>query len=139
MGLKAQRRVSQMPPLNLIPLMDIMLVVLTFFIVISMTFTNQQFFGVTLPSAETGEEINVPEPLSVGLKRENQQRQILIEGKPVSETELIEQITVYLSANPKGTILLKADRQISYKQVVQVLKTMESVGGDRVSLAISPE
>jgi biopolymer transport protein ExbD len=42
----------------------------------------------------------------------------------------------YLSKNQLGSIVLKADRNLPYEQVVQVLGKMRDVGGDRVSLAL---
>jgi len=47
-----------MPELNLVPMMDVViLTVLTFFIIISMTLTGQQqSVGITLPSTDAGGE-----------------------------------------------------------------------------------
>ncbi|MFQ3627497.1 MAG: biopolymer transporter ExbD [Cyanobacteriota bacterium] len=45
---------------------------------------------------------------------------------------------VYLRSNPKGFVILQADRRLPYAQVVQTLAEMKQVGGDRVSLSIDP-
>jgi biopolymer transport protein ExbD len=137
MRFKSQQKGSQMPEVNLVPMMDVILTVLTFFIIISMTLTGQQqSVDITLPSTDAGgSTLPVPDPLVVGL---NQQGQVLLNNQPVGDAQLSQQMQTYLVQNSKGAVILKADRQIPYEKVVQVLGKMRDIGGDRVSLAIDP-
>lgn len=108
--------------------------VLTFFIITSMTLTGQRLANVNLPGVGAGgDEQKAQEPLVVGL---NQQRQILLDDKAVSETQLAEKMQAYLAQNPEGSMVLKADRELPYEEVEKVLKEMAKIGGSRVSLAI---
>ena len=125
---------SEMPHLDLVPLMDVILAVLTFFILASLSLSRQQAVDVTLPSADAGaQQQTIPDPLVVGL---NQQGQILLDNKSSSEAELTQRMQSYLTSNAKGAVVLKADRKLAYEQVVKVLGRMRDIGGDRVSLAI---
>jgi biopolymer transport protein ExbD len=134
MRFKKGKQGNEMPHVDLVPMMDVILTILTFFILASLTLTRQQAVDVTLPSASAGAtEQNTPDPLVVGL---NQQRQVLLENKPVSDAQLAQQMQTYLVQNPKGAVILKADRKLPYEEVVQVLGKMRDIGGDRVSLAI---
>lgn len=135
MRFKSQQKSSGMPEVNLVPMMDVIMTILTFFIIVSMTLTGQQqAVDIILPSADTGaSNLPVPDPLVVGL---NQQKQVLLNNQPVSDAQLSQQMQTYLVQNPKGAVVLKADRQIPYEKVVQVLGQMRDIGGDRVSLAI---
>lgn len=135
MRFKSQQKGSQMPEVNLIPMMDVILTVLTFFIIISMTLTGQQqSVDITLPSTDAGASTSpVPDPLVVGL---NQQGQVLLNNQPVGDAQLSQQMQTYLVQNSKGAVILKADRKLPYEQVIQVLGKMRDIGGDRVSLAI---
>lgn len=134
MRFKAKQQGSQMPELNLVPMMDVIMTILTFFIIVSMTLTSQRSVNVTLPSAEAGaDEIKAPDPLVVGL---NTQGQILLQDKPATEAQLSTQMQAYLAQNPKGAVILNADRKVPYEQVAKLLGVMRDVGGDRVSLAI---
>ncbi|NJO72484.1 MAG: biopolymer transporter ExbD [Leptolyngbyaceae cyanobacterium RM1_406_9] len=132
---KRQRRGSQLPQVNLVPMMDVLMTVLTFFIIISMTLTGQQVMNVSLPSAAEGvtEGAGDVDPFIVGL---NPQNQILVENQPISNSQLVEQVQAYLSANPEGVVLVKADRELVYEDVAELLETLRDIGGDRVSLAI---
>lgn len=134
MRFNSQQKKSEMPEVNLVPMMDVLMAILTFFILIAMTLTTQQTVNVTLPSTSAGAvETKDPDPLVVGL---NLQNEILLADKPVSSSELGQSIQSYLTQNPKGVVILKADSKIPYEQVVKLLGTMRDMGGDRVSLAI---
>ncbi|MBD2035203.1 biopolymer transporter ExbD [Leptolyngbya sp. FACHB-321] len=136
MRFKSKQKGSELLDVNLIPMMDVLMTVLTFFILISMTLTTQQSVDVTLPTASEGtKEQKLPDPLIVGLTR---QGQMTVSNTPVTQDQLATQMVEYLNKNPQGAIVLKADNQLAYQKVVQVLGTMQAIGGERVSLAIDP-
>ena len=137
MPLKSRFRASksQMPEINLVPMMDVLMTVLTFFIIISMTLTaQQQSVNINLPSTNAGANtVKTPDPLVVGLTN---QGTLEVANNPVTDAQLSQQMQAYLQKNPNGAVVLQADKKLPYEQVVQVLGKMRDVGGDRVSLAI---
>lgn len=137
MRFKNQQR-APMPVVDLIPMLNVMMAVLAFFVTISMTLANPQGVDVQLPSGETtsATEEEAPDPLIVEF---NRQGQVTINDQPVSQEQLFGQMQAYLTENPKGAVLLNADPQLPYEQVVQLLGQMRDVGGDRVSLGIETE
>ncbi|PSB00625.1 ExbD/TolR family protein [Merismopedia glauca] len=137
MRFKNKYKDSHISELNLVPLMDVLLTVLTFFILISMTLTKQQG-GVNIELPTTSKSAGVskeqsPDPLIIGL---NKQGEILLVNKPVTKEDLDVKIQAYLQEKPEGVVILKADRKLPYEQVLQLLASMKEIGGDRVSLAI---
>ncbi|MCD8486588.1 MAG: biopolymer transporter ExbD [Desertifilum sp.] len=136
MRFKSQRANAQLPEVNLIPMLNVMMAVLAFFVMISMTLTAEEGVNVQLPGpseAEVLEQQTTPDPLIVEL---DEQGQIAIAQIPLSPEQLNPQIQAYLQANPQGSVFLVANPELAYEQVVQVLSQMRQVGGDRVSLAI---
>ncbi|PSB35299.1 ExbD/TolR family protein [Chlorogloea sp. CCALA 695] len=137
MPLKSRFRAStsQMPEINLVPMMDVLMTILTFFIIISMTMTaQQQSVNIDLPSTNAGANtVKTPDPLVVGLTN---QGTLEVANNAVTDAQLSQQMQVYLQTNPNGAVVLQADKKLPYEQVVQVLGKMRDVGGDRVSLAI---
>lgn len=133
-----KRRTSQMPEVNLVPMMDVLMTVLTFFIIISMTLQGQQILNINLPGIEGDEEAkeqvdsNLP-ALIVGL---NADGEIVLESQIITLEELTEAMQEHLTEHEDGIVLLKADRELSYSDVSAMLKAMRDIGGDRVSLAI---
>ncbi|MGA7937006.1 MAG: biopolymer transporter ExbD [Kovacikia sp.] len=134
MKFKSRQQGSQMPEVNLVPMMDVIMVILTFFIIVSMTLTNFQSVEVPLPTTDKGiSKDKPPDPMIIGM---NRQGQILLNNQTLSDAQLAQQIVTYLEKNPKGAVVLKADKGLQYEKVVQILGTLRDVGGDRVSLAI---
>src|SRR6478672_11272205 len=116
MRFKSRQVRSEMPEVNLVPMMDVVMTILTFFIVVSMTLTNQKSVNITLPSAKASTELQeTSEPMVIGLDR---QGQILLDNQPIDPTMLAQQMQTYLVQNPKGAIVLKADSKLPYEQVV---------------------
>ncbi|WP_242042274.1 MULTISPECIES: biopolymer transporter ExbD [unclassified Leptolyngbya] len=128
-------RKQEMPEINLVPMMDVLMTILTFFIIVSMSAQfGSQALDITLPNADSGANaVNYPDPLIVGM---NEQEQLSLNGQPVSQEQLSQQMQAYLSQNPEGSIILQADYRLPYQQIVNVLGQMRAIGGDRVSLGI---
>ena len=127
-----------MPEVNLVPMMDVLMTVLTFFIVISMTFNAQRLAGINLPktkgegtkSQQTKEAVQ----LVVGL---DPQGKIRMGDRQLTQEDLADRIVKFLTQHPDGQVILKADRGLNFKNVQDLLKTMRDIGGDRVSLSIA--
>lgn len=135
MRFRSQNQQASIPSIQLIPMLNVMMGVLAFFVMNSMLLTVQEGVNVELPNDadnETSVDTN-PEPLLVKIAP---QEQLIIKGLIVSKEELFEQIKTYLSENPQGVVLLQADSQLPYEQVIKLLAEMRQVGGNRVSLAI---
>ncbi|NJL84813.1 MAG: biopolymer transporter ExbD [Leptolyngbyaceae cyanobacterium SM1_1_3] len=139
MGFSKKRPGSQIPEVNLIPMMDVLMTVLTFFIIISMTLTGQQVVNVDLPESITQgpEDAKLPaaesQPLVVGLSQNNQ---IILDDEAVNLTQLAQQVRAYGAENPDGQIILKADKTLPYSQVAKLLNDIRDMGANRVSLAV---
>lgn len=137
MGFKARRRpTSTMPEVQLVPMMDVLMSILAFFIVVSMTLTRQQSaVDVKLPGVPAGGNVTSASAASIVVL--DARGQIWMGDRLLAPQQLEAEIGAYLQQNPQGTVLLKADRQLPYEQVIQLLGKLRAVGGDRVSLAIS--
>jgi biopolymer transport protein ExbD len=131
-----QHKGSELPEINLVPMMDVLMTILTFFIIISMTLTGQQFLGINLPEA-TGQRPKPPEEpkekLVVGLSDKGQ---AFIGKQNITQDALAKQVGDFLTKNPEGVVMLKADRRLNFKEVADLLKTLRDIGGDRVLLGI---
>jgi biopolymer transport protein ExbD len=143
-GYSRRNQPTPMIEVNLIPMMDVLMAVLTFFIVISMTLsTGQNVIGVNLPQTDTGDgakssvpDPKTPEPLMVGM---NQQGQIIIQNKTIEPAQLNTQLQAYLQKSPNGIIVLQADKTLTYEKLAKVLGQIRAIGGDRVALAVDAQ
>jgi biopolymer transport protein ExbD len=134
MRFRQQSADSQLPEVDLIPMLNVMMGILAFFVMITMSLTIEQGIDIQLPEEQNqAAATDRPDPLVVKL---DNQEQILVNDQPATEAELIQQMEAYLANNPEGVIALQADLELMYEPVMQLLGTMREVGGDRVSLAI---
>jgi biopolymer transport protein ExbD len=117
-------------------MMDVLMTILVFFIIISMTAQmNQQAVEVSLPAIESGgEAVDQPDPMILQLDK---QGKLFLEGEPMDQSQMVQAIQQYLGENPEGAVVLKADYELTYQTIVEVLGAMRDVGGSRVSLAIA--
>lgn len=138
---KDRQQVSQAPEVNLVPMMDVLMSVLTFFILMAMTLTGQGIPNVMLPFVQdgTGEGGQGSNPkqevkrLVVGL---NANDEITIDGEVIEKTNLSEKVVPFLEENPEGIVTLNADRSLDYEKVDSILQSLQEIGGTQVSLAI---
>lgn len=127
------RRSGTLPQVNLVPMLDVLMSVLTFFIISAIALTDRRLGDIEIPGGGGNFPLENTEVLVIGL---NQEGAILSNNQIITETELATLLQGYLQSNPDGTILLKADRDLAYTEVSQLLKKMGEIGGDRVSLAV---
>ncbi|MEM9944734.1 MAG: biopolymer transporter ExbD [Cyanobacteria bacterium P01_D01_bin.36] len=132
-------RDSRVPEVNLVPMMDVLMTVLIFFVIISMGLTGVQINGVTLPrSVNSADEVisetdDDAEPLTIGLTNG---KELILEGEPIEISELAPVVQAYFTDNPNGSLMLKADRNLPYDDIAELLSELRKIGGRRVSLAV---
>jgi biopolymer transport protein ExbD len=134
-----KRADSSVPQVNLVPMMDVLMTVLTFFIIISMTLTGEAV-NVFLPETEgelTDIELEHSSPyLVVGL---NADGEILFRNQVISSDQLVTELQSYFADNPAGIVKLKADRSLDYREVAELLQTLRDIGGGTVSLGVDAQ
>ncbi|WAL61669.1 ExbD/TolR family protein [Thermocoleostomius sinensis] len=135
MRFKQRPQQAALPEINLIPMLNVMMGILAFFVMVTMMLTTQQGVEVQLPGAPdaaTPPPTDTPDPLVVTLTLQG----IALEDQPVTNAQLTQAMQRYLETYRTGIVVLQADPNVPYEQVVQQLGVMKDIGGNRVSLAI---
>ncbi|MBF2078982.1 MAG: biopolymer transporter ExbD [Synechococcales cyanobacterium T60_A2020_003] len=126
---------SEEARIEIIPLIDVIFCILTFFILAALGLTRQSTIGLDLPRASTG-STEMRNMLIVSIDPIGQ---TYIERTPVTRDQLLDAMFDFQATDPTGTVVLYASRSASYNDVVEVLDLLRSVGGDRVGLATLPD
>lgn len=125
------------PTIDLIPMLTVMMGVLAFFVVISVSMGSEQLIQVDLPPEESEDTPTAPDtvndPFIVEMDETGQQ---LLNGQPVDSQQLAVEVESYLARNPSNIVYLVPSRDLPYERVMQFLGDMRGVGGKRVSLAL---
>ncbi|MBD2383943.1 biopolymer transporter ExbD [Cylindrospermum sp. FACHB-282] len=126
--------------IQIIPLIDVVFCILTFFLLAALQFTRQQAINVDLPKANTGtaSAANSQSGSNILPVTIDAVGQTYIEKEAVKREDLAARLKQYVQANPDGVLVLNASRTATYNDVIQTLDLLRQVGGNRVSLGIIP-
>ena len=131
---QAPSNIEQEVRIEIVPLIDVIFCILTFFILGAVGLSRQQAIGLDLPKAQTGTP-QMREMLVVSL---DEFGQVYLEQQAVTREQLSQSIQRYHELNPDGLMVLHASRNASYNEVINVLDSLRQIGGDRVALATLP-
>ncbi len=120
--------------IQIIPLIDVIFCILTFFILAALQLTRQQGISIDLPKASTG-TTQMRQMLVVTVSATGQ---TFVDKQVIDRAQLYQKLQDYRQQNPDGLLVLNASQTAFYNDVVQVLDLMRQVGGDRVALATQP-
>ncbi len=129
-----------MGEINVVPYIDVMLVLLVIFMVTAPLLT--QGIEVSLPKAnsEPLEEVPNSEPLVLSVDAEgNLYLSVgLDEDKPISSAEIVQKVGTVLKFEPKTPILVKADKAVPYGNVVGAMVLLQQGGAENIGFVTDP-
>ncbi|MEH2012013.1 ExbD/TolR family protein [Nostoc sp.] len=124
--------------IQIIPLIDVVFCILTFFLLAALQFTRQQAINVDLPKASASSVSGITSQSGSLIVTIDAVGNTYIEKQLVKREDLGARLKQYLQANPNAVVVLNASRTATYNDVIETLDLLRQVGGDRVSLGIIP-
>ena len=139
MGAGVKRGKRLMGEINVVPYIDVMLVLLIIFMVTAPLLT--QGVQVKLPKAGAAPLPDPKrEPLIVAL--DDRGRVFLNLGdkksEPIDETALAQRVKSVLAREAQTPVLLKADERIAYGRVMHLMVLLQQAGADKVGFVTDP-
>ena len=126
-------RENNQPLVMIIPMIDIMLFLLVFFMLSTIYMVQTNNFQVTLPQSETKQQQeNPPNVIKVTVMANGE---IMFEDEKVQKNQLAQKIFETLSADNETVFVLLGDKLTRYEQVVNVLEVMKKSGIKHISIA----
>jgi biopolymer transport protein ExbD len=127
-------RSREEPEINLIPLIDVLLVIIIF---LMLTTTYSKFSGleINLPTAESSEQKEQSNEIDVAVTAGGQ---ILVNKVPLAATD-VSAISVALQqaagSRTEPVIVINADAKATHQSVVDVMQAAQSAGYPHISFA----
>jgi biopolymer transport protein TolR len=132
---RQKKRRRPMAEINVVPYIDVMLVLLVIFMITAPLLT--QGVKVDLPQAESEPlPAEVDDPVVVSV---NSQGEMFIDvgeakDQPVDPETLVTRIAAIISYKPKTPIMVKGDRNVDYGRVVETMVLIQQAGVPNVGL-----
>ncbi len=130
-----------MSQINVVPFIDVMLVLLIIFM-------------ITAPMLQQGVEVDLPEAEAEALEEEQQAAEPLVVtvdaggamslnqgpyvNEPLAPQELTEIVREFLAAQPGTQTYVRGDRHVDYGRVIDAMIALQRAGGGRVGLITEP-
>jgi biopolymer transport protein TolR len=135
----ARRGKRLMAEINVVPYIDVMLVLLIIFM-------------ITAPLLTQGIKVDLPKAGAEPMPSEDQKPLILSVDKagrfylnigsdeetPIEENSVVDRVSAVLRREPKTPVLVKADQSVPYGRVVQGMVLLQQSGAEKVGFITDP-
>ena len=134
-----RRRRRAMAEINVVPYIDVMLVLLIIFMVVAPSIQPGQ---IDLPSVGQGVNPTVA-PLEIRIKRDGAiflvDRQKGGQEQAVPREKLLQTVKVIQANHPEQAVVINADKNLKYDDVMRVMDTLQGGKIKRVGLLVKPD
>jgi biopolymer transport protein TolR len=131
-GYQGRRSGSALSEINITPFVDVVLVLLIIFL-------------ITAPMLIRGIDVNVPRSESRNIDPEerlmvaiDRNQTVYLDDQPIELPRLQKVLTGLKYRNPEASIYIKADRDVPYGVVIQVMDAAKKAGIDKVGMVTEP-
>lgn len=131
MGLKISSDSEAISDINVVPLVDIILVVLIIFMVTAPMFMKPSI-NVNLPKAASG-EASQPTQLSITLSADGR---LMLNGATADENMVGEKAKELAAKNPEIQAIIAADKDVPHGRVVGIIDIVKTSGVKKFAISI---
>jgi biopolymer transport protein ExbD len=128
-----RRHQSPMADINVVPLVDVMLVLLVIFIITTPLLTNA--VKIDLPKASSAPNITKPEHIEFGIRDNGD---LYWNGEQVTLDQLGPRFTAAAKKQPQPELHIRADRHAEYEPVAKVMASAAQAGLTRIGFVTDP-
>ena len=125
------RRAFGKPEVVIIPMIDILFFLLVFFIMSTLYMVNVKTVDVNLPKAQSAQtQLNVTYLVTV-----RKDGSLWLEDQPIDADTLVQQARMESQKNPRFAVVVRADGDMNYSGVMELLDRFRQAGITRFGLA----
>ncbi|WP_448603719.1 ExbD/TolR family protein [Thermoleptolyngbya sp.] len=122
---------DDIPSINIVPMIDVIFAILTFFIMSSLFLTRSEGLPVNLPKAQTAQS---QQQTRITVTVDNTGG-VFLDLQPVSVDNLAEQVRSRIGSQPDALVVINADERVEYGSVIAVMDQLRTVQGLRVGIS----
>ena len=133
-GFDQEAEQRPMAEINMIPLIDVMLVLLVIFIVTAPLLTHA--VKIDLPKASSNPNITKPDNVQLGVRADGQ---MFWNGEAISAIVLAQRFAATAKINPQPEVHIRAERTAHYEYVAKAMAEAAKTGLTRIGFVTEPE
>ena len=134
MAISVRRKKRLMSEINVVPYIDVMLVLLVIFMITAPLLT--QGVKVDLPQA-SAQPIKTPKLDNIVVTVDKQGR-LYLDEKTITSSKLKQKVRKILRLQPKTPVLVRADKRVAYGKVIDAMSVLQDAGAPSVGLITQP-
>jgi biopolymer transport protein ExbD len=121
---------DESPQINIVPMIDVIFAILTFFIMASLFLSRSEGLPVNLPQAQTAQS-QQQSKITVTV---DQQGNVFLDRQPIPVEALAEQVRL-LIGNQERLVVIDADEKVEYSRVIAVMDQLRTVEGVKLGMS----
>ncbi len=129
-------RKKRAPSIIIVSLVDILVILLIFFVVSTTFKTDQPEVQINLPESKVAEA--APSQLERAILSVTEDDEVKLDGKPV-EIDALEQAVRDLPPTRKSSLAMQADKKASFGTIIKVMDALKLAGVKNIPTATKPE
>ncbi|MEH2083504.1 MAG: biopolymer transporter ExbD [Nostoc sp.] len=120
------------PFINVVPLIDVMFALLTFFIMSTLFLTRSEGLPVNLPKAATAKEQQIPTKVTITV---DEKGQVSLNRDPIAVNDLAARVRTLVGSKPDTLVIINADQKVLHGEIVGIMDQVRQVKGARLAIA----
>ena len=124
---------APMAEINMVPLIDVMLVLLVIFIITAPLLTHA--VKIELPRASSTPNVTQPENIQVAVKANGD---VYWNGQQIDKGQIASRMAASARLDPQPEIHLRADRTTAYEDVARIMSAAAKAGLTRIGFVTDP-
>ncbi len=117
--------------INVVPMIDVIFAILTFFIISTLQLTRSQGLPVNLPKAGTAQSQNST-PIAITI---DEKGNLALNRKSTNLEALESQVEGLIPSGKEVVVILNADEQVNHGKVIAVIDRVRQVKGAKLAIA----
>ncbi len=121
---------DDLPYINIVPMIDVVFAILTFFIMSSLFLSRSEGLPVNLPQAQTAQS-QQQSKITVTV---DQQGNVFLDRQSIQVADLAEQVKTMIG-DQERLVVINADEGVEYREVIAVMDQLRTVEGIRLGMS----
>ncbi|QLE55771.1 biopolymer transporter ExbD [Nostoc sp. TCL26-01] len=118
--------------INIVPMIDVIFAILTFFIMSTLFLTRSEGLPVNLPKAATARQQQVPTKITITV---DDKGAVSLNRQPIVVDAIAEQVRDLIGSSPETLVVINADANVGHGKVVAVMDQVRQVKGAKLAIA----